>query len=68
MSYLFINKIIYNNIISQIHIIRTCSKLSNNGKISYKNTLNLPKTKFPLSMKDGIVLKRELKLQKVNAY
>jgi len=32
---------------------------------SYRDTLNLPKTKFPLSMKDGVVVKRELKIQKV---
>ena len=45
--------------------IRRATKTRGSSK-KYSSTLNLPKTKFPLSMKDGIVAKRELEIQKVN--
>ena len=43
--------------------VRRCAHEAKNKR--YRDTLNLPKTKFPLSMKDGVVIKRELKIQKV---
>ena len=47
--------------------LRRCAHEAKNNNLSkrYRDTLNLPKTKFPLSMKDGVVVKRELKIQKV---
>lgn len=46
------------------------SEESNSGegkppKSGYRKTLNLPKTTFPLSMKDGAAAKREMAIQKV---
>ena len=47
--------------------VRRCAHEGKNNNLNkrYRDTLNLPKTKFPLSMKDGVVVKRELKIQKV---
>ena len=64
MIYANISKIRYKHVLYCFHGRLLSNKST--SKISYKDSLNLPKTKFPLSMKDGIVLKRELKIQKVN--
>ena len=43
-------------------VIVTCRRKSSK---KYSETLNLPKTAFPLSMKGGAVLKREATIRKV---
>lgn len=40
------------------------SKATSNTK-RYTDTLNLPKTNFPISVRDGLAAKRELEIQKV---
>ena len=52
-----------NQIRAAAYIQTRCASKSQSSK-RYSDTLNLPKTKFPLSMKDGIGAKREVDIQK----
>ena len=58
----FLNK---NRIFVIINQYRSLSQSEKSNKRLYTDTVKLPKTDFPLTLKESVVVQRELDIQKV---